>query len=84
MTINEQLRELRPHIRDDKIVEIFICVNNWANTSEGELYTACHKTKLFDRFLKQYGELKSLDWCILISEYYDGFEIGFVVDPADL
>ena len=84
MTINEQLKELRPHLADYEIVGIFICVNNWANTLEGKLYAECCETENLVYFLEQYGELKSLDWCISIGDFQGGFEIGFVVDPTDL
>lgn len=84
MTINEQLKELRPHLADYEIVGIFICVNNWANALEGRLYAECYEAENLDSFLKQYGKLKSLDWCISIGDFQGGFEIGFVVDPTDL
>lgn len=83
MTINEQLTRLRPHIEEDDTAEIFICVNNWANTPEGKLYAECYELKNLDRFLKRYGELKIRDWCI-ISSQYGGLGIGFVVASTDL
>lgn len=83
MTINEQLRKLRPHIAEEDTAELFICVNNWANTDEGKFYAECRNVEDFDSFLEQYGELKSLDWCVL-SSYYGGLGIGFVVASADL
>lgn len=83
MTINEQLRKLRPHIEDDT-TQLFICVDNWANTPEGTLYAECHGVENFYSFLEQYGELKSLDWCAILSDYYDGLGIGFIVASTDL
>ena len=78
MTINEQLRELRPHVEEDDTTELFICVDDWANTPEGKLYAECHEVENFDRFLDKYGELESLAWCA-IDSHYGGLGIGFVV-----
>lgn len=83
MTINEQLTRLRPHIEEDDTTELFICVDNWANTPEGKLYAQCHDIEEFYSFLEQYGELESLDWCAIIS-HYGGIGIGFVVASTDL
>lgn len=84
MTINEQLKELELHIEEkDDITEFFICVNNWANTPEGKLYAECNNFEDFDYFLEQYGELESLDWCIISSDY-GGIGIGFIVAFTDL
>lgn len=83
MTINEQLRRLRPHIEEDDTAELFICVNDWANTTRGKLHAECHEIENFDRFLEKYGRLESLDWCV-ISSHYGGLAIGFVVASADL
>lgn len=82
MTINEQLKKLKPHV--DDIRELFICLDDWANTSDGELYAECHAIEDFDSFLKRYGELKSLDWCVIYCQYYRGLGIGFVVASTDL
>lgn len=83
MTINEQLRELRPHIEEDDTAELFICVDNWANTPEGTLYAECWDSEEFYSFLEQYGELQCLDWCVL-SSYYGGLGIGFIVASTDI
>lgn len=83
MTIDEQLRRLRPHIEEDDTTELFICADNWANTDEGTLYAECHDIEEFYSFLEQYGELESLDWCAIIS-HYGGIGIGFVVASTDL
>ena len=83
MTINEQLRKLRPHIEEDNTTELFICVDNWANTPEGELYMRCTDFKDFQYFLEQHGELKCINWCVILSGY-GGFGIGFVVASTDL
>ena len=84
MTINEQLRKLRPHIEEKDLVELFICVNNWANTPEGKLYVECHAIEDFNSFLEHYGELKVFDWCIIFSEYYKGLGIGFIITSTEL
>ncbi len=83
MTINEQLKALRPHIEEDDTTELFICVNNWANTPEGTLHAECHEEEDFYYFLKEYGELECLDWCA-IKSHYGGLGIGFVVASTDL
>lgn len=83
MTIKEQLIRLRPHIEEDDTTDLFICVDNWANTPEGKLYAECHEIEDFDSFLAQYGELQCLNWCVL-SSYYGGLGIGFVVASTDL
>lgn len=83
MTINEQLRKLRPHIEEEDTTELFICLNDWANTPDGTLYAECHDEEEFYSFLEQYGELKCRDWCA-IKSHYGGFGIGFVVASADL
>lgn len=83
MTINEQLRELRPHIEEDDTTELFICVDDWANTPEGTLYAECNDIEDFNYFLEQYGELKCTNWCIIYSGY-GGLGIGFVVASTDL
>ena len=84
MTINEQFKKLEPHLADYEIVEIFICVNNWANTLEGKLYAECYGVENLDDFLELHGKLKSLDWCVSISDFYDGgFGIGFVTDLTE-
>lgn len=83
MTINEQLRELRPHIEEDDTTELFICVDDWANTPEGKLYAECNDIEDFDSFLAQHGELKIRDWCAIVS-HYGGIGIGFVVASTDL
>ena len=83
MTINEQLRELRPHIEEEDTTELFICLNDWANTLDGTLYAECHDVEDFDDFLARYGELESRDWCAIYS-HFGGLGIGFVVASADL
>lgn len=82
MTINEQLRELRPHVEEDDTTELFICVDDWANTPEGKLYAECNDIEDFNYFLEQYGELKCTDWCVILSGY-GGLGIGFVVASTD-
>jgi hypothetical protein len=84
MTINEQLKELRLHVEEEDVTELFICVDDWANTPEGKLYAECNDIEEFYSFLEQYGELKCLDWCIISCGYYDGLGIGFVVASTDL
>lgn len=83
MTINEQLRNLRPHIEEDDTTELFICADDWANTPEGTLHAECYDVEEFYSFIEQYGELPCLDWCAIIS-HFGGIGIGFVVASTDL
>lgn len=84
MTINECFEKLRPRLKDEEIVEIFICVNDWANTPKGALLAECHGIENFNCFFERYGELKTLNLRVIISDYYGGFGVGFVVASADL
>jgi hypothetical protein len=88
MTINEQFKNLtKSHIDEDDIIEFFICTKDWANTNEGSLLDQCivndfdYYTDAYDYFFEKYGELKSIDWCVLLSEY-GGLGVGFVVKEA--
>lgn len=84
MTIKEQFKELKLHLAGYEIAEIFICTNDWKNTLEGKFYAKCYGAEKLDDFLEQYGNLKSLDWCVSISYFYEGeFGVGFVTDLTE-
>lgn len=82
-TIKELCDFLLPHIeKDSRIYSFFVCDTDWANAPDGEKVVEL-LGEYKKVFLRAFGEMEYLNWCILDDVEY-GLSIGFVVSSKAL